>query len=83
MSSKKVVVQIKPKKDILDPQGEAVKGALLALGFTGVSSVLVGKNIEIEIEDSKGKIEEHVDRMCQDLLCNENVEEYSFSVLPN
>jgi phosphoribosylformylglycinamidine synthase len=36
------------KPEILDPQGQAVAGALPRFGVSGVASVRVGKRIEIE-----------------------------------
>jgi len=36
------------KPEILDPQGQAVASALPRLGISGVSSVRIGKRIEIE-----------------------------------
>ncbi|TDE88773.1 phosphoribosylformylglycinamidine synthase subunit PurS [Occultella glacieicola] len=46
----RVVVEIMPKPEILDPQGKAVAGALPRLGFTGFASVRQGKRFELEVE---------------------------------
>ena len=46
----RVVVDVMPKPEILDPQGKAVLGALPRLGFDGVSDVRQGKRFELEIE---------------------------------
>ena len=46
----RVVVDVMPKPEILDPQGKAVHGALPRLGFTGVSDVRQGKRFELEVE---------------------------------
>jgi phosphoribosylformylglycinamidine synthase PurS subunit len=45
----RVVVDVMPKPEILDPQGKAVTGALNRLGFSGVS-VRQGKRFELELE---------------------------------
>ena len=45
----RVVVDVMPKPEILDPQGQAVAGALPRLGFTGVTSVRQGKRFELEL----------------------------------
>ena len=45
----RVVVDVMPKPEILDPQGKAVTGALARLGFAGMS-VRQGKRFEIELE---------------------------------
>ena len=44
-----VVVTVMPKAGVLDPQGQAVAGALAQLGFAGVGEVRIGKRIELEI----------------------------------
>jgi phosphoribosylformylglycinamidine synthase PurS subunit len=46
----RVVVDVMPKPEILDPQGKAVAGALPRLGFTGITEVRQGKRFELEVE---------------------------------
>ena len=46
----RVVVDVVPKPEILDPQGKAVHGALPRLGFEGVTDVRQGKRFELEID---------------------------------
>ncbi len=72
----KVRVLVRPKAGILDPQGEAVKSALPALGFGGVKSVHVGRLIEMELETA-----DEVDAMCRRLLANPTIEEYEWEVV--
>jgi phosphoribosylformylglycinamidine synthase PurS subunit len=72
----KVRVLVRPKAGILDPQGEAVKSALPALGFGGVKSVHVGRLIEMELERA-----DQVDAMCRRLLANPTIEEYEWEVV--
>ena len=71
----KALVYVTYKAGVLDPQGEAVRGALSSLGFKGVNDVRVGKYIEIELEDM-GNIHADLERMCQDLLANPVIENY-------
>ncbi len=71
----KARVYVTFKAGVLDPQGEAVRGALSSLGFEGVSGVRVGKFIEIELEDS-GDVRADLDRMCRELLANPVIEDY-------
>ena len=73
----KVRVLVRPKAGILDPQGEAVRRALPALGFGGVDSVHVGRLIEMEVERT-----DEVEGMCRRLLANPTVEEYEWEVVP-
>ena len=72
----KVRVLVRPKAGILDPQGEAVRSALPALGFEGVKSVHVGRLIEME-----GETADEVDAMCRRLLANPTIEEYEWEVV--
>jgi phosphoribosylformylglycinamidine synthase subunit PurS len=46
----RIVVDVMPKPEILDPQGKAIVGALPRLGFTGFSSVRQGKRFELFTE---------------------------------
>lgn len=72
----KVRVLVRPKEGILDPQGEAVKNALPALGFDGVETVHIGRLIELRVEST-----DDVDAMCQRLLANPTIEEYEWEVV--
>jgi phosphoribosylformylglycinamidine synthase subunit PurS len=46
----RVVVDVMLKPEILDPQGQAVAGALPRLGYTGITSVRQGKRFELEVD---------------------------------
>ena len=72
----RIRVLVRPKAGILDPQGEAVKKALPALGFEGVRTVHVGRLVEMEVERS-----DEVDAMCRRLLSNPTIEEYEWEVV--
>jgi phosphoribosylformylglycinamidine synthase subunit PurS len=67
----RVRVLIRPKEGILDPQGQAVEEALHALGFQDVSSVHVGRLIELDVGDPT-----EVAEMCERLLANPLIEDY-------
>ena len=71
----KALIYVTFKAGVLDPQGEAVRGALSSLGFKGVNDVRVGKFIEIELEDAED-VHADLERMCQDLLANPVIEDY-------
>jgi phosphoribosylformylglycinamidine synthase PurS subunit len=72
----KVRVLVRPKGGILDPQGEAVRRALPALGFEGVRSVHIGRLVEMEVESP-----DEVEGICKRLLANPTIEEYEWEVL--
>ena len=46
----RIVVDVMPKPEILDPQGKAIVGALPRLGFTAFSGVRQGKRFELTVE---------------------------------
>ncbi|MBQ2430836.1 MULTISPECIES: phosphoribosylformylglycinamidine synthase subunit PurS [unclassified Campylobacter] len=73
----KVVVNVKLKPGVLDPQGKAVKHALSSLGFKGVGDVRIGKQIVLEIEESdKEKARKIATDMCDEILANTVIEDY-------
>jgi phosphoribosylformylglycinamidine synthase len=72
------VVDVMPKREILDPQGKAVLGALPRLGFEGVSDVRQGKRFEIEVEgEDDDRQREEVRRMAETLLANPVIEYFT------
>jgi phosphoribosylformylglycinamidine synthase PurS subunit len=71
----RVVVDVMLKSEILDPQGQAVQGALARLGVTGVTSVRQGKRFEIELEGSPDPDE--LERIASTLLANTVIEDYA------
>ncbi|MGY6549349.1 MAG: phosphoribosylformylglycinamidine synthase subunit PurS [Roseinatronobacter sp.] len=65
------------KSGVLDPQGEAIRHALGALGFEGVNSVRQGKMIELDLaEQDAARAEEQARQMCERLLANTVIESY-------
>lgn len=78
----KAIVTVMLKKGIFDPQGRAVQNGLESIGFEGISSVRVGKQIEIALETGdKASAEASVHKMCDKMLANPVVESYSFEIL--
>ena len=71
----RVVVNVMPKAEILDPQGQAIVGALGRLGHTGVSDVRQGKRFELEIDDSVTDAE--LAELAESLLANTVIEDWS------
>ncbi len=69
------------KSGVLDPQGEAIKNSLNALGFENINSVRQGKLFEIDIdEDDREKSLKSVKDMCRKLLVNQVIEKYSIEL---
>ncbi|HAA11459.1 MAG TPA: phosphoribosylformylglycinamidine synthase [Cytophagales bacterium] len=79
----KAEIDIMPLKELLDPQGKAVKLGLGNLGIGGVDDVRVGKHITVHIEaDTEDEAHSKVDTACKKLLSNLIMEDYSFQLSP-
>ena len=64
-----------PKAEILDPQGQAIVGALGRLGHAGVSDVRQGKRFELEVDESVS--DEQLAEIAESLLANTVIEDWS------
>ena len=77
----KIYVTLKP--GVLDPQGQAVNGALHRLGFTDVKDVRVGKYIELELDGATAKakdLDARLRKMCEGLLANTVIETFRWEL---
>lgn len=70
----RVIVTVMPRSETLDPQGQAVAGALHQLGFDALGDVRIGKRIELEIDGDDPVGQAHA--MCDRLLVNRLIEDY-------
>jgi phosphoribosylformylglycinamidine synthase subunit PurS len=69
----RVVVDVMPKPEILDVQGQAVSRALTRIGVSGIE-VRQGKHFELEVDDSVD--DETLHRIAGDLLANPVIEDW-------
>ena len=74
----RVVVDVMLKPEILDPAGQAVAVALPRLGVAGVTSVRIGKRIEIEFDGDADTEQAH--EIADKLLANLVIEDYTVRV---
>ncbi len=75
------IVNVFLKEGVLDPQGKAAHHALDSLGFKGVKDVRIGKQIVIELDtDDRSKAEAEVKEMCETLLANTVIEDYTIEI---
>lgn len=74
----KVSIHVTLKEGVLDPQGKAIEHSLHTLGFPGVHDVRVGKLIEMFIDHDD--VEEQVKTMCDKLLANPVIENFTFEI---
>jgi len=69
------------KNGVLDPQGKAIEHALSGLGFDGVGQVRQGKVFDVELTGTdKTKAEADLKAMCDKLLANTVIENYSVTL---
>lgn len=74
-------VYITLKKTVADPQGLTIKHALESLAYQGAREVRIGKLVTIKLNlTDKKKAKDTVDQMCQKLLANPIIEDYTFQI---
>lgn len=76
-----VKVYVTYKESVLDPQGEAVKGAVHRMGYEEIEEIRIGKYFEIKVAKSNRPVEEMIEAVCDKLLANVNMETYRFEIL--
>ncbi|OTN76686.1 phosphoribosylformylglycinamidine synthase, purS protein [Enterococcus sp. 8G7_MSG3316] len=79
-----VKVYVTYKESVLDPQGEAVKGAVHRLGYQDVTSIRIGKYFEIKVaaldEKTETDVQREIEAICDKLLANVNMETYRYEI---
>lgn len=70
-----MVVDVVPKPEILDPQGQAIARALPRLGLHGVRDVRAGKHFELDVDDDVEL--ETLQRIAGELLANPVIEDWT------
>lgn len=74
-------INVMPQKEILDPQGKAVRIGLQNLNITQVSDVRIGKHITLQLEAAtEAAANEIVTEACKKLLANLIMEEFEFTL---
>ena len=71
----RVVVTVMPKAEILDPQGQAIVGALGRLGHAGISGVRQGKRFELDVDDTVS--DDELAEIAESLLANTVIEDWA------
>jgi len=75
------IVNVFLKEGVLDPQGKASHHALDSLGFAGVEDVRIGKQIILQLSTSnKEEAQKEVKEMCETLLANTVIEDYTIEI---
>lgn len=76
----KVKIYVTLRESVLDPQGSAVQGSLVKMGYNEVSDVRIGKYLEVQIADTDRDIDGLVKEMCEKLLTNTVIEDYRYEI---
>jgi phosphoribosylformylglycinamidine synthase PurS subunit len=77
----KATVYVTIKQSVLDPQGNAVQGALHAMGFQEVNKVRIGKYMEVQLDTKdRNEAEGRLKEMCEKLLANTVIEDYRYEL---
>ncbi len=77
----KARVTVTLKAGVLDPQGQAILGSLAGLGFAGVNGVRQGKVFDLDLDESDPQqAEAKVRAMCDQLLANTVIENYTIDI---
>ncbi|MBN9217761.1 MAG: phosphoribosylformylglycinamidine synthase subunit PurS [Mesorhizobium sp.] len=77
----KARITVTLKNGVLDPQGKAIEHALSGLGFDDVGAVRQGKVFDVELAGTdKAKAETDLKAMCDKLLANTVIENYSVTL---
>lgn len=76
-----VKVYVTYKESILDPQGEAVRGAVHRMGFDEIDDIRIGKYFEIKVSKQEERsVEEVIETVCDKLLANVVMESYRYEI---
>jgi phosphoribosylformylglycinamidine synthase subunit PurS len=77
----KARVVVFPRREILDPQGKAIRGALERLGFEGIADLRAGKSFDFELTAASAEAgREQLRSMCERLLVNPIIEDFEIVV---
>ena len=77
----KVIINIFPKRDVLDPETEAIKKSLEILGFKNLNEFTLGKKFIYHDENkSKKRVYNNAEDMCKKLLVNCIIEDYEITI---
>ncbi len=76
-----VLVEVRRRDGIADPEGATIERSLPRLGFEAVAGVRVGKAIRFELEaPDEGAARSEVEAMCARLLTNPVIEDAAITL---
>ena len=73
----KALIHVTLKKDVLDPQGKAIRNACVSLGYEAIENVRQGKLFEVELQaDDEARARKLLEELCEKLIANPVIEDY-------
>ena len=76
-----MLVEVRLRPDVADPQGATIERSLPALGFVGVDGVRVGKAIRFTVDaDDEQAARARVDELCHRFLTNPVIEDAEVTI---
>lgn len=76
-------INVMPRAEISDPQGQTVERAMPQLGFEALSAVRVGKRITCTVEaPNEQAARETLSAACEKVLANPVIEDYEMELTP-
>ena len=77
-----VIIDIFPKKEVLNPETEAVKKTLSNLGYKNIDELVLSKQIKLSFKNLNEEDSLYESKlMCDQFLVNTNIEDYEISLL--
>ena len=77
-----VIIDIFPKKEVLNPETEAVKKTLSNLGYKNIDKLILSKQIKLSFENLNEEDCLYQSKlMCDQILVNTNIQDYKISLL--
>ena len=77
-----VIIDIFPKKEVLNPETEAIKKTLLNLGYKNIDELVLSKQIKLSFKNlNKEDCLYQSKLMCDQILVNTNIQDYEISLV--
>jgi phosphoribosylformylglycinamidine synthase len=77
-----VIIDIFPKKEVLNPETEAVKKTLSNLGYKNINELVLSKQIKLSFKNLNEEDSLYQSKlMCDQILVNTNIQDYEISLL--
>lgn len=77
-----VIIDIFPKKEVLNPETEAVKKTLSNLGYKNIDELVLSKQIKLSFKNLNEEDSLYQSKlMCDQILVNTNIQDYEISLV--